>query len=40
LHFLDAAGNRNGSYDLGDFLSAVDRGQTPAEARIVAERGK
>jgi M6 family metalloprotease-like protein len=27
--YLDAAGNRNGQYDLGDFLAAVDRSATP-----------
>jgi M6 family metalloprotease-like protein len=27
IQYLDAAGNRNGSYDLGDFLAAIDRGQ-------------
>jgi hypothetical protein len=36
LQYLDAAGNRNGSYDLGDFLSAVDRGQTKLEMRTMA----
>ena len=25
VRYLDAAGNRNGSYDLGDYLAAVDR---------------
>jgi M6 family metalloprotease-like protein len=27
--YLDATGNRNGQYDLGDFLAAVDRSATP-----------
>lgn len=27
--YLDAAGNRNGQYDLGDFLAAVDRSAAP-----------
>jgi hypothetical protein len=27
--YLDAAGNRNGQYDLGDFLAMVDRSATP-----------
>ena len=27
--YLDAAGNRNGHYDLGDFLAAVDRSAAP-----------
>ena len=30
--YLDAAGNRNGRYDLGDFLAAVDRSATPTLA--------
>jgi M6 family metalloprotease-like protein len=28
--YLDAAGNRNGVYDLGDFLAAIDRNKTSA----------
>jgi hypothetical protein len=30
--YLDVAGNRNGSYDLGDFLAATDRLAGPALA--------
>jgi M6 family metalloprotease-like protein len=30
--YLDAAGNRNGGYDLGDFLAAVDRGSSVQES--------
>jgi M6 family metalloprotease-like protein len=30
--YLDAAGNRNGQYDLGDFLAAVDRSAPPKVA--------
>ena len=32
--FLDAAGNRNGVYDLGDFLAAEDRSRASASAEI------
>ena len=31
--YLDAAGNRNGLYDLGDFLAAADRAAAPVIAR-------
>ena len=34
--YLDAAGNRNGSYDLGDFLAAVDRGPTSPSVESLA----
>ena len=34
--YLDAAGNRNGSYDLGDFLAAADRSAAPVLARAAA----
>jgi M6 family metalloprotease-like protein len=37
--YLDAAGNRNGEYDLGDFLAAVDRSATPTLASAGQERG-
>jgi hypothetical protein len=30
--YLDATGNRNGMYDLGDFLAVVDRSSTSAVA--------
>jgi hypothetical protein len=36
--YLDAAGNRNGQYDLGDFLAAVDRSATPKLALGGRER--
>ncbi|MFL5472747.1 MAG: InlB B-repeat-containing protein, partial [Gemmatimonadales bacterium] len=32
--FLDAAGNRNGVYDLGDFLAAEDRSRASAPSEI------
>jgi len=32
--FLDAAGNRNGVYDLGDFLAAEDRSRASASAEM------
>ena len=31
--YMDAAGNRNGTYDLGDFLAAADRSAAPILAR-------
>ncbi|MDF3053153.1 MAG: hypothetical protein K0S19_1258, partial [Geminicoccaceae bacterium] len=34
--YLDAAGNRNGTYDLGDFLAAADRSAAPVLARARA----
>jgi hypothetical protein len=34
--YLDATGNRNGSYDLGDFLAAVDRSETSASGEVLA----
>jgi hypothetical protein len=34
--YLDAAGNRNGRYDLGDFLAAVDRGATTLSVQSMA----
>jgi hypothetical protein len=37
LLFLDAAGNRNGAYDLGDFLAAVDRSESSAPAEVIAQ---
>ena len=36
--YLDAAGNRNGTYDLGDFLAAADRSATPVLARARVRR--
>jgi M6 family metalloprotease-like protein len=35
--FLDAGGNRNGRYDLGDFLAAVDRVTNGSPAEVIAE---
>ena len=32
--YLDAVGNRNGVYDLGDFLAASDRSQTAASGQV------
>jgi hypothetical protein len=38
--YLDAVGNRNGVYDLGDFLAATDRSVPPAGASsLVSSRG-
>jgi M6 family metalloprotease-like protein len=37
--FLDAAGNRNGLYDLGDFLAAVERSGEPLVATARPTRG-
>ena len=37
--YLDAAGNRNGSYDLGDFLAAAERSGTAVLARAGSKRG-
>ena len=37
--YLDAAGNRNGQYDLGDFLAAVDRSAAPKLAVSGQGRG-
>jgi hypothetical protein len=34
--YLDAAGNRNGSYDLGDFLAAVDRAASVTALETIA----
>jgi M6 family metalloprotease-like protein len=34
--YLDAAGNRNGHYDLGDFLAAVDRSAAAAGVKSIA----
>jgi hypothetical protein len=34
--YLDAAGNRNGHFDLGDFLAAVDRSGAAAKLKVVA----
>jgi M6 family metalloprotease-like protein len=34
--YLDAAGNRNGGYDLGDFLAAVDRGSAGVQVQTLA----
>jgi M6 family metalloprotease-like protein len=36
--YLDAAGNRNGSYDLGDFLAAVDRSPSSGQSTIAQVR--
>jgi M6 family metalloprotease-like protein len=40
--YLDAVGNHNGVYDLGDFLAATDRAQTPSAgpAEIAAGKGR
>jgi M6 family metalloprotease-like protein len=38
--YLDAAGNRNGSYDLGDFLAAVDRASTGSSIETIAQGGR
>jgi hypothetical protein len=40
--YLDAAGNRDGIYDLGDFLAAADRsdGPVPAQAAIRSSRNR
>ncbi len=38
--YLDAAGNRNGVYDLGDFLAAVERSAPPAIALGRPEQGR
>jgi hypothetical protein len=38
LLYLDAAGNRNGSYDLGDFVAAVDREPGAAQSHVMAQR--
>jgi M6 family metalloprotease-like protein len=38
--YLDAAGNRNGSYDVGDFLAAVDRGPSAVQIETIAQRGR
>jgi hypothetical protein len=40
--YLDAVGNHNGVYDLGDFLAATDRAQTPWEgpAEMAAGTGR
>jgi hypothetical protein len=32
--FLDASGNRDGRYDLGDFLAAVERSQGSDERQL------
>jgi hypothetical protein len=37
--YLDAAGNRNGHYDLGDFLAAVDRSAASSVALRQQARG-
>jgi hypothetical protein len=34
--YLDAAGNRNGRYDLGDFLAAADRTGSNASIETIA----
>jgi hypothetical protein len=34
--YLDAAGNRNGRYDLGDFLAAADRAGSNASIETIA----
>lgn len=36
--YLDAVGNRNGVYDLGDFLAASDRSNSPATSRTELSR--
>ena len=38
VRYLDAAGNRNGRFDLGDFLAAVDRTGAPAKLKSIARR--
>jgi hypothetical protein len=38
--YLDAAGNRNGAYDLGDFLAALGRTGTPALVMASSSPGK
>ena len=38
--YLDAAGNRNGAYDLGDFLAALGRTGTPALVMASSSQGK
>jgi hypothetical protein len=38
--FLDASGNRNGFYDLGDFLAAVERSEGSAEGRLARGGGR
>lgn len=38
--YLDAVGNRNGLYDLGDFLAAVDRSGAPPLASTGPKRGE
>jgi len=35
--YLDATGNRNGSYDLGDFLAAVDRASITTSIETIAQ---
>jgi M6 family metalloprotease-like protein len=37
--YLDAAGNRNGVYDLGDFLAAVDRSQAGVSGALAWRSG-
>ena len=37
--YMDAAGNRNGEYDLGDFLAAVDRSHTGASGALASGAG-
>ena len=38
--YLDAAGNRNGVYDLGDFLAAVERSSSPPLASVSLKRAE
>jgi hypothetical protein len=38
--YLDAAGNRNGVYDLGDFLAAVERSSSPPLASAHPKRSE
>lgn len=38
--YMDAAGNRNGVYDLGDFLAAVDRSQIAASGSLASGPGR